>query len=131
MTTGHSRTFIAALLSSAACTMLAQAEAQAAAHAQTPAAGRAPTEASAQPAASYPFDMPAQDMVEALQQVAARAGLELYASAVDLDRLEAPALKGNFGVRAAIAALLRGSDLSADFDGRSIVIRRLSSSSAA
>ena len=126
MTTGHSRTLIAALLSSAACTMPAQAAAQAAAQAPTAANGRVPTAASVQPAASYAFDMPAQDMGDALRQVAARAGLELYASAADLERLAAPALQGHLDVRAAIAALLRGSGLGADFDGGSIVIRRLS-----
>ncbi len=115
MTTGHSRALIMLLLSSAACTLPTQTAAQTTAQAQP--------QARAQSEASYAFDMPAQNMGEALRQVAARAGLELYASSADLKGVEAPALKGSLSVRAAIEALLRGSGLRADFDGKSIVIR--------
>lgn len=77
----------------------------------------------AAPAATYSFDMPAQDLGSALRSVAARAGLEIYAAAGDVNGLPAPALKGTMSVREAIERLLADTGLSAHFDGGAVVIR--------
>lgn len=47
------------------------------------AAATMPTVAHAQDDRAYHFDLPAQDLGDALRSVAARAGWELYASAED------------------------------------------------
>ncbi len=111
MRTGNSRA-LAALLAGAATCM-------------------APVGASARTEDRYAFDLPAQNLGDALRQVAARAGIELYASTADLEGLDAPALKGDLTARAAILSLLRGSALTAKFDKASVVIRgRISATEA-
>ena len=68
------------------------------------------------------YDMPAQDLGDALRSAATLADIELYASSRDLEGKTAPALKGELTPREAIAALLEGSGLIARFDARSVVI---------
>ncbi len=68
------------------------------------------------------YDLPAQDLGDALRSAAALADIELYASSRDLEGKTAPALKGQLTPREAIEALLAGSGLKARFDARSVVI---------
>ncbi|HET6523208.1 TonB-dependent receptor [Sphingopyxis sp.] len=68
------------------------------------------------------YDLPAQDLGEALRRAAELAGIELYAASRDLEGKTAPALKGELTPREAIEALLEGSGLIARFDSRSVII---------
>src|SRR3546814_11754305 len=77
----------------------------------------------AQEAESYNFDLPAQDLGDALLSVAAKAGWELYAPAEDLAGVSSPQLRGNYTVKQAIERLLRGTNLVARFDDRAVIIR--------
>ncbi|EZP83987.1 TonB-dependent receptor precursor [Novosphingobium resinovorum] len=91
----------------------------------------APAEAFAQTGGRYAFDLKAQDLGDALRQVAARAGLELYASAADIEGVDAPPLKATVTAREAITTLLRGTSLTAEFDRGSVIIRGRASGQAA
>lgn len=82
-----------------------------------------PVEAAAQEAERYTFDIPAQDLGDALRTVAARANWELYAAADDVNRVSAPRLRGTFTAKEAIERLLRGTNLVARFDDKSVIIR--------
>ncbi|HET6523518.1 TonB-dependent receptor [Sphingopyxis sp.] len=88
----------------------------------------APADAEAYEEARQSYSLQAQDLGDALKGVAARAGLELYASSEDLVGRRSPPLNGTFTPREAIDALLRATLLSAEFDGRSVIIRRQRSS---
>ncbi len=68
------------------------------------------------------YDMPAQDLDDALRSAAALGKIELYASSRDLEGKIAPALKGQLTPREAIEALLKGSGLNARFEAASVVI---------
>ena len=70
------------------------------------------------------YDMPAQDLGDALRRAADLADIELYATARDLEGKRAPAIKGELTPREAINVLLAGSGLVARFDGRSVIILR-------
>lgn len=70
----------------------------------------------------YTFDLPAQDLGDALRAVASRAGLELYASAEQVNGVSAPRLHGSLTARAAIEQLLKGSGLTARFSDGAVVI---------
>ena len=83
-----------------------------------------PETAAAQAAASYAFDLPAQDLGDALRAVAARAGWELYAPAAEVNGRRASALQGTLTARQAIERLLAGTGLSARFTGQTVVIKR-------
>lgn len=83
--------------------------------------GTGPAAAATAPA--YAFDMPAQNLGDALRAVAARAGWELYADARVVAGLRAPALRGSLTAREAIAQLLSGTGLTATYDKGSVVIR--------
>lgn len=83
----------------------------------------APADAHAQAESRYSFDLPAQDLGVSLRQVAARAGLELYASAAEIQGVDAPPLKATLTARQAFAKLLRGTSLTAEFDRGSVIIR--------
>ena len=67
------------------------------------------------------YDMPAQDLGEALRRAADLADIELYASSRDLEGKTAPALKGQFTPREAVETLLAGSGLIARFDDRAVM----------
>lgn len=84
------------------------------------------TPAAAQPAQEprQSYDMPAQDLGDALRAAAALANIELYASSRELEGKTAPPLKGELTAREAIAALLNGSGLSARFESGSVIISR-------
>ena len=83
----------------------------------------APSQAWAQDGQSYPFDMPSQDLGDALRSVAARAGWELYAQTDDVNGKAAPALRGSLTAREAIERLLQGTNLEARFDKGAVIIR--------
>ena len=68
------------------------------------------------------YDMPAQDLSDALRGAAAIADIELYASPPDLEGKTAPPLKGELTPREAIDALLKDSGLVARFEAGSVVI---------
>lgn len=68
------------------------------------------------------YDMPAQDLGDALRRAADLAGIELYAASHDLEGKTAPGLKGRLTPREAIETLLAGSGLVARFDGRAVII---------
>ena len=86
-----------------------------------------PTVALAMQQQRQPYDMPAQDLDDALRSAATIADIELYASSRDLDGKTAPPLKGELTSREAIEALLKGSGLTARFEVGSVVISRLAS----
>src|SRR3546814_15977569 len=83
-----------------------------------------PTSAYAQEAESYNFDLPAQDLGDALLSVAAKAGWELYAPAEDLAGVSSPPLRGNYTVKQAIERPLRDTNPVARFDDSAVIIRR-------
>src|SRR3546814_4126445 len=72
-----------------------------------------PTVALAMQQQRQPYDMPAQDLDDALRSAATIADIELYASSRDLDGKTAPPLKGELTSREAIEAPLKGSGLTA------------------
>lgn len=82
-----------------------------------------PSVAAAQEREVYQFDLPAQDLGDALRAVAARAGWELYASADDVNGIVAPRLQGALTARQAIEQLLAGTNLSVRFVKGAVIIR--------
>ncbi|KUR75366.1 TonB-dependent receptor [Novosphingobium sp. Fuku2-ISO-50] len=84
--------------------------------------GLCPGSAQGRPEAVYAFDLSSQNLGDALRAVAARAGLELYASAQDVNAVSAPHLQGSLTARQAIEQLLKGSGLKARFSKGAIVI---------
>lgn len=68
------------------------------------------------------YDIPAQDLGDALRRAAALADIELYVSSQDIEGKRAPAVRGQLTPREAIQALLAGSGLTARFEGRSVII---------
>lgn len=69
------------------------------------------------------FDMPAQDLGDALRAVTAEAGWELYASAEDVNGVIASRLRGRLTARQAIERLLAGTNLRARFTKGAVIIR--------
>lgn len=82
-----------------------------------------PIQATAQQRALIAFDQEAQEMGDALREVAARSGSQIYLTPRDVFGRSAPPLKGNFTVEEAIQILVDGSGLVASFSGDAIVIR--------
>src|SRR3546814_14410540 len=68
-----------------------------------------PVAAAAQLQDRQSFDLPAQDLGDALRKVAEQAGIELYASSADLAGRTTRPLKGDITPREAIETLLRGT----------------------
>lgn len=90
-----------------------------------------PAAAEAQPERSYAFDLPTQDLGDALRAVGAKAGWEVYAPAAAVNGRKAPAVKVRLTPREAIERLLAGSGLTAHFGEGAVVIRGRSDDSAA
>lgn len=90
-----------------------------------------PLELAAQETERYTFDIPAQDLGDALRTVAATAGWELYATADEINGVSVPPLRGTFTAKVAIEKLLQGTTLVARFDKGSVLIRGRSASAAA
>ncbi|WP_240197830.1 TonB-dependent receptor domain-containing protein [Novosphingobium sp. P6W] len=91
----------------------------------------AATPAIAQVNETYRFDLPTQDLGDALRTVATKAGLEVYASAEDVNGISAPSLQGDMTAREAVDHLLAGTGLVARIRDGSIVIRGRSGGLAA
>ena len=68
------------------------------------------------------FNLPTQDLGDALRSVAAQAGIELYASTRDLEGRSSPPLAGKMTAREAIETLLRGTSLTARYDKGAVII---------
>lgn len=71
------------------------------------------------------FDIPAQPMRTAINQVAQQSGLQIVAAEEDVVRLQAKPLKGAIDARAAVRQLIAGTDLEivAD-DGRTLTLAK-------
>lgn len=82
-----------------------------------------PAAALAQDRETRQFDLPAQELGDALRTVAAAAGWELYASAEDVNGVTAPRLQGRLTARQAIERLLAGTALRARFTKGAVIIR--------
>src|SRR3546814_19981558 len=81
-----------------------------------------PVAAAAQLQDRQSFDLPAQDLGDALRKVAEQAGIELYASSADLAGRTTRPLKGDITPREAIETLLRGTGLTPRFARGSVII---------
>lgn len=68
------------------------------------------------------FNLPRQDLGDALRSVAAQAGIELYASARELEGRSTQPLTGRMTAREAIDTLLRGTGLTARYDKGAVII---------
>lgn len=77
---------------------------------------------------SLQFDLPAQNLADALRAVARRAGLELYVPSAIVSGLSAPALHATLTPSQAFARLLDGTGLSAHISDGAILIRGRSQS---
>lgn len=77
---------------------------------------------------TYAFVIEAPDLGDALRQVAAKAGLELYADAREVNGVRAPRVEGVLTAREAIARLLAGTMLQARFRDGAVIIRARSAS---
>lgn len=73
--------------------------------------------------ATYQFDLPSQNLGDSLRDVSAKAGLQLFASAGDVNSKRAPVLHGNFTAQQAIDTLLNGSGLSARIEGDTVIVK--------
>jgi outer membrane receptor protein involved in Fe transport len=81
-----------------------------------------PQAAQAMQAPRQSYDLPAQDLGDALRRVALLANIELYVSAPSIAGKKAPALHGELTLREAIEALLAGSGLTARFEAGAVII---------
>lgn len=79
--------------------------------------------ASAQTSAPISFSQPTQSMAEALRQVAAASGWEIFFSPGDVAGLSAPALQGEYSPQAAVTRLLAQTSLTARFVDGTITVR--------
>ena len=70
------------------------------------------------------LETPGQDLASSLRAVAARFGLNILFSEVDVRGHTAPPLHGEYSAAAAYEALLKGTSLIADFDERGTVVIR-------
>lgn len=68
------------------------------------------------------FNLPRQDLGDALRSVAAQAGIELYVSARDLEGRMSSPLVGRMAAREAIDRLIRGTGLTARYEKGAVII---------
>jgi iron complex outermembrane recepter protein len=80
--------------------------------------------------AAQAYDLPAQDLGDALRAVARRSGQTIIAPTELVAGKRAPALRGDFSPEAAVAHLLAGSGLNARRVGTALVIQRSAAESA-
>lgn len=73
-------------------------------------------------AATRDYDIAAQDLGPALRAAARQAGLELIVRADLVEGKRAPALRGHYAAGNAVAALLAGSGLVAEFRGGTVIV---------
>lgn len=79
--------------------------------------------AAARPQASYRFDVAAQPLGSALQQVSRAAGVSILFRPDDVSGLAAPALHGTFTLAEALDRLLAGTQLAATYQDGTVVVR--------
>jgi len=79
--------------------------------------------AAARPQASFRFDVEAQPLDTALQQVSRTAAVSILFKPDDVAGLSAPALRGNFTLIDALDRLLAGTSLAASYENGTVVIR--------
>lgn len=81
-----------------------------------------PQAAQAMQAPRQSYDLPAQDLGDALRRVALLSDIELYVSAPSIAGKTAPALRGELTLREAIETLLAGTGLTARFEEGSVIV---------
>ena len=90
------------------------------------AVGACPTDAAwaapRRPDAAYRFDIPAQPLSQALNQLAVRSDREILFSPALTRGKRSPALSGQFTAEAALERLLAGSGLAVRLEGRSFLV---------
>ena len=79
--------------------------------------------AAARPQASYRFDVAAQPLGSALQQVSRTAGVSILFKPDDVAGFAAPALHGTFTLAEALDRLLAGTPLAASYQDGTVVVR--------
>lgn len=82
--------------------------------------------ASAQDAAEFTFDLPAESLSQALRDVAVRSGRNIVAPAELMDNRNAKPLAGRFTADEAVARLLAGTGLVSRLAGGTLVVERSS-----
>lgn len=80
---------------------------------------------------SYVFDLPAQNLGDALSAVARQAGWELYMPSDQIAGVVAPALHDRRDARSAVEYLLKGTHLRASFRDKAVIITSDATSSDA
>jgi iron complex outermembrane receptor protein len=83
------------------------------------------TQAQAQPIREMDYALPAQDLSRSLREVSVRSGASVIAPAQLVAGRRAPPLRGRYGARQAIEALLQGSGLRVTPVGDALVISAL------
>jgi hypothetical protein len=78
---------------------------------------------------TYRFDLPAQNLADALRIVASRAGLELYVPSDAVSGMTGPELHATMSVQDAAVRLLDGTSLTAKVTDGAVLIRGRSTSS--
>ncbi|MEO5626103.1 MAG: TonB-dependent receptor [Dokdonella sp.] len=74
---------------------------------------------------TYDFDLPAQTLADSLSGLGSQAHINVIFDPAAVKGREAPALKGNYEPKLALAKLLKGTDFTAQFtDSRTVVIKR-------
>lgn len=91
----------------------------------------APGTAQATDQKAYTFDLPAQGLGASLRRVATQSGVELFASAEDLEGRTAPALSGTLTANQAIKRLLVGTGLGVRFERGAAIVTRAPLANAA
>lgn len=79
--------------------------------------------AAARPQASFRFELKAQPLGAALQQIGRTAGVSILFKPEDVAGLSAPALSGTFTLSEALDRLLAGTALAASYDNGTVVVR--------
>lgn len=82
-----------------------------------------PVSAFGQTAARVHYDLPRQDLGDALRRVASLSGWEIMFTPQEVAQHQAPALSGDLTVQQAVARLLAGTSLTADYKDRVVIIR--------
>lgn len=86
------------------------------------------TAAQAQPAREADYALPAQELARSLREVSARSGTSIIAPSDLVAGRRAPPLRGRYGSRQAVEALLQGSGLRVTIVGDALVVSRAGSS---
>lgn len=82
------------------------------------------TAAQAQPAREADYALPAQSLARSLRDVSVRSGTSVIAPSVLVAGRQAPPLRGRYGARQAVEALLEGTGLRVTIVGDALVVSR-------